>query len=114
MVGGPGKLSIAGVAGPQVQHTVDHQQAAGLLASGPVAFLFQRRRAEVLADRLRRICPAPGDSPRLSFSFSMRLEAVAVAVGRVQIIVVAPGDRPIVAPLGPAEDRVSRGPADLA
>src|SRR5205823_3723852 len=41
-----------------------------------------------------------------------RLEAVAVAVGGVLAVAVAPGERPVVAALGPADDLLLRRPGD--
>ena len=48
----------------------------------------------------------------LSFLASMRLKAFAVAIGRVQMVVVGPSDRPVVAAAGLAKNALLRRPSD--
>src|SRR5262249_50264470 len=107
----PGQLGVAGVSRPQVQHAADAEQAAGLPRPGPVAELLAGWGGDVDAFELRRVALDPG-KPEPQLPRDERLEPPAVAVGRVLAAVVGPGERPVVAARGLADDRFLRRPVD--
>src|SRR5437867_10364483 len=112
VVGGPGELRIARVARPQVEHAVHAQQPAGFLAFLALARLFAAGRAKVYAKEVRRRATDLREA-KAQFLRYERFEAIAVAVGGVEPIIVSPGQRPIVAAPGLANDALLWRPLDV-
>src|SRR5205085_1831266 len=89
----------------------DAEQAAGLLRPGAVAGLLAGRGGDVDALEVRRAALDAGEAePQLLRREG--LEAPAVAVGRVLTAVVGPGERPVVAAPGLADDRFPGRPGE--
>src|SRR5262249_27934765 len=109
----PGELRVAGVPRPQIQDALDADQAASLPGPGPVAGLFAAfgtdgDAAEVIGR------PRNPREPEPQLPGHERLEPAAIAVGGVEVVVVGPGDRPVVASPSLIHDGFLRRPVDPA
>src|SRR5439155_17939018 len=93
------------------RHAVHHQYAAGFFAGFAFASLFQSKRSEINALELG----GWADDFRQTETQLLRherLETVAIAIGGVEIVVIRPGERPVVAALCSADDCFLRRPCE--
>src|SRR5262249_4513706 len=107
----PGELRVAGIARPQVEHALDAEHATGLFRPGPVAGLLAGRGRDVDALEARWVALDAGETES-QLPRHEGLETPAVAVGRVLVAVVGPGERPVVAAFGLADDRFLGRPGE--
>src|SRR6185369_9649518 len=107
----PRELRVRRISQPEIQHAIDHQNAACLFALRPLAELLDARRVDVRALKVGR---AARDFREAETELLLHewLETIAIAVGAVQVAVVGPSKGPIVAALRPADDARGGRPLD--
>src|SRR5262249_10261080 len=88
------------------------ENATALFRLGPVAELFAGRRKDVDTLEVHRVALDAGETES-QLLWHEGLETPAIAVGRVLVVVVSPGERPVVAALGLADDRFLGCPGDV-
>ena len=106
---------LVGVKEPQVEHAVDHEQAAALFPPAPKPGVLAACGANV--GRGERLGVArDAREAKAQLFLEVGLKAIAVAIGDVQVAVVGPGDRPVVAAVAPlgflVDDRTQAGADD--
>ena len=100
---------VVGVPHPHVKHAVDRKHAARFLAGRAIPELFGGRRRYVFTDESRCRTADPGKA-ETQFQRSRRVKANAIAKRRVEIIVIGPRYRPVVATRCSACNRIRRRP----
>jgi hypothetical protein len=111
-VGRPGQLRVACIAGQKIEDAIDHKNATGLFAGTSFAFLFDGNRVDIDAGEIGR-SSADSRQTQTQLVRQVRFETMPIAIGGVQLIVVCPGERPIVASFGLANNGFLRRPDDL-